>query len=147
MQRRLVLIVVVWVCAVAVGGQKPLRLFIEGEDFHVVGGDWKVVPYPENYFASTFAVTFLSRMACLGAPAQLPPGHEAKARCEIQVPRAGRFLVFARYEQPLDCAVEFTVQIEQGGEAVYRDTSASRCTATPGVAPTTSSGNRRAAWR
>ena len=122
MPRRLVLIVGMWVCAVAAGGQKPLRLFVEGEDFQVVSGDWKVVPYPENYFASTFAVTFLSRMACLGAPAQLPPRHEAKARCEIQVPRAGRFLVFARYEQPLDCAVEFTVQIEQGGEAVYRET-------------------------
>jgi len=95
MPRRLVLILGMWVCAVAAGGQKPLRLFIEGEDFQVVSGDWKVVPYPENYFASTFAVTFLSRMACLGAPAQLPPGHEAN---------------------------EFTVQVEQDGAVVYRET-------------------------
>lgn len=122
MARRWFVAVALWAAAVAAAGQKPLRLFIEGEDFQVTTGDWKVVPYGENYFASTFAVTFLSRMACLGAPAQLSPSHEARARREVHIPRRGRFMVFARYEQPLDCAVEFTLQIEQGGAVVYRET-------------------------
>ena len=112
MTRRFFVAVALWAAVMAAGGQKPLRLFIEGEDFQVVDGPWSVVPYPQNYFASTFAVTFLSRMACLGAPAQLPPGRQAKARRQIVIPRAGRFMVFARYEQPVDCAVEFTIQIE-----------------------------------
>ena len=122
MARRFLAALALWAAVVAAGGQKPLRLFIEAEDFQAVSDGWKVVPYPENYFASTFAVTFLSRMACLGAPAQLPPGRQAKARRQIVIPRPGRFTVFARYEQPVDCAVEFTIQIEQGGAVVYRQT-------------------------
>ena len=62
----------------------PVRLFAEAEDFTLKSEGWKVVPYRENYFASTFAVSFLSRMACLGAPEQLPrrvpPPHEAARR-------------------------------------------------------------------
>ncbi len=32
-----------------------LRLIAEAEDFAVESGEWRVVPWGENYFASTFA--------------------------------------------------------------------------------------------
>ncbi|MSR42635.1 MAG: hypothetical protein EXS19_01195, partial [Pedosphaera sp.] len=98
----------------------PLRLIAEAEDFKVEKGPWQVVPYRENYYASTFAISFLSRMGCLGAPEQLEAGQSAVATQVIEVPRAGEFQVLARYEQPHNFSVEFTVEVVQGGKTVYR---------------------------
>lgn len=102
--------------------EKPIRLIAEAEDFRAVNEGWSVVPYRENYFASTFALTFLSRMACLGAPEQTDKGTEAVAEQRITIPRAGEFEVLARFEQPYDFSVEFQVQILQKGKTVYQDT-------------------------
>ncbi|MEQ2009413.1 MAG: hypothetical protein ABMA26_21740 [Limisphaerales bacterium] len=99
---------------------KPIRLIAEAEDFKVEKGPWQVVPYRENYYASTFAISFLSRMGCLGAPEQLEAGQSAIATQVIEVPRAGEFQVMARYEQPHNFSVEFTVEVVQGGKTVYR---------------------------
>src|SRR4051812_26838868 len=79
----------------------PVRLFAEGEDFTVKSPGWKIVPYRENYYAGTFAITFLSRMACLGAPEQLPAGQKSVAEQVVQIPYADRYELLARYEQPL----------------------------------------------
>ncbi len=98
---------------------KPVRLFAEAEDFEIVSGDWDVVPYRENYFASTFAMTFLSRMACLGAPEQTPADAPAVAEQAIVIPTPGDYDVLARYEQPYDFSAEFTVEVEQNGNVVY----------------------------
>lgn len=96
---------------------KRVRLIAEAEDFTVKSDGWKVVPYRENYFASTFAITFLSRMGCLGAPEQ-PPGKPAIAEQKIDVPVGGEFQVLARYEQPYNFSAEFTVEVEQDGKIV-----------------------------
>lgn len=98
--------------------RKPVRLFAEAEDFTLKGDGWEVVPYRENYFASTFAVSFLSRMACLGAPEQLPTGQTTIAEQVVQIPYADQFEVLVRYEQPYNFSVEFTVEVEQGGRIV-----------------------------
>lgn len=98
----------------------PVRLIAEAEDFTAKSPGWKVVPYRENYYAGTFAVTFLSRMACLGAPEQLPAGTTAVAEQVVTVPYADSFEVLARYEQPLDFSVEFTMEVEQAGKVVGR---------------------------
>src|SRR5207244_13483240 len=103
-----------------VKGQKPLRLLAEAEDFKVEKGPWKVVPFRENYYASTFAISFLSRMACLGAPEQVEPGQEAVASQVVQIPGDGSYQVLARYEQPFNFAAEFTIAVEQNGKEVYR---------------------------
>jgi hypothetical protein len=102
--------------------EKPIRLIAEAEDFTVVKDGWSVVPYRENYFASTFALTFLSRMACLGAPEQMKKGKEAVAEQTVTIPRAGEFEVLSRYEQPYDFSAEFRVEIVQKGKTVYQDT-------------------------
>lgn len=100
--------------------EKPVRLIAEAEDFKVVKGDWKVVPYRENYFASTFAMTFLSRMACLGAPEQVEKGQQAVAEQKVNISYASAYEVLARYEAPYNFTVEFTVEVEQKGKVVYR---------------------------
>jgi len=100
---------------------KPVRLIAEAEDFKVVKGQWEIVPYRENYFASTFALTFLSRMACLGAPEQVEEGKEAVAEQTVTIPHDGKFEVLARFEQPYDFSVEFTVEVEQKGKVVYSE--------------------------
>ena len=90
--------------------EKAIRLIAEAEDFKVEKGPWKVVPFRENYYASTFAISFLSRMACLGAPEQVNEGQEAVASQGVDIPAAGEFQVLARYEQPFNFSVEFTVE-------------------------------------
>jgi hypothetical protein len=94
----------------------PVRLFAEAEDFAVKSG-WKVVPYRDNYYAGTFAITFLSRMACLGAPEQ-PDGKPAVAEKVVEVPYADTYDLLARFEQPFQFSAEFTVEVEQAGKVV-----------------------------
>lgn len=96
----------------------PVRLFAEAEDFTIKTDGWQVVPYRENYFASTFAISFLSRMGCLGAPEQLPTGQTTIAEQVVQIPYADQFEVLVRYEQPYNFSVEFVVEVEQGGRVV-----------------------------
>src|SRR5439155_18301654 len=105
--------------AAAAQDRRPVRLFAEAEDFAVKSG-WKVVPYRENYYAGTFAITFLSRMGCLGAPEQLEPGKPAVAEQVVQIPYEDSYELLARYEQPFQFSAEFTVEVEQGGKVVAK---------------------------
>jgi len=115
------IVLVAWalVLVSAAAGDKPVRLVAEAEDFSVQRG-WSVVPYGENYFASTFAITFLSRQACLGAPEQAQTGEEAVASQEVDIPADDSYRVLARYEQPYGFTAEFTVEILQGKRTVFR---------------------------
>jgi len=107
--------------AVAAAPQrKPVRLVAEAEDFTVKEDGWKVVPYRENYFASTFAMSFLSRMGCLGAPEQIPAAQPAVAEQRIEIPHADQYEVLVRFEQPFNFSVEFTIEVEQHGRVAYR---------------------------
>ncbi|MBL8864539.1 MAG: hypothetical protein JNK93_03170, partial [Planctomycetia bacterium] len=114
---RISLVLVLFASSLAAAEPKPIRLVAEGEDFTVERG-WGVVPFRDNYYSSTFAVTFLSRMACLGAE----PQADAVATQRIDLPDDGEFHVLTRYEQPFNFSVEFTVEIEQNGAKVYRET-------------------------
>lgn len=108
----------------ALSAQEAVRLFAEAEDFTAVSpksdgkSGWQPIPYRENYYASTFAVTFLSRLGCLSAAEQAT----AVAEQKIDVPGDGSYFVMARYEQPYNFAVEFTVEVEQAGKVVYKKT-------------------------
>lgn len=118
----IVVLMAAWLGRGSVSAQdKPVRLIAEAEDFRIERGAWRVIPYRDNYFASTFAITFLSRMACLGAPAQVDKGHEAVATQVVDIPCADAYHVAVRYEQPYNFSAEFTVEIVQGGKVVYRD--------------------------
>ncbi len=86
-------------------------LYCEAEEFTVEKPGWQARPWGENYFAATFANTFLSRKGFLGAPEQ---GDETVASITADVKEAGRYLVLVRYEAPYRFETQFRVRVEQG---------------------------------
>ncbi|MCX7705189.1 MAG: beta-galactosidase trimerization domain-containing protein [bacterium] len=90
-------------------------IFCEAEEFRVEKGLWKARNWGENYFAATFANTFLSRKAFLQAPEQCD---ESVASININVDQAGEYLVLARYEAPYRFETQFRIKIEQDGKVL-----------------------------
>lgn len=95
----------------------PARIVAEAEDFTVQSG-WRTIPFRRNYFSSTFAITFLSRQACLGMANQTEPDRPAVATQVVHVPHDGRYQVLTRYEQPYNFSVEFAVEVIQNDKTV-----------------------------
>ena len=97
---------------------QPDGLYLcEAEEFQVTpagddGGGWRARRFGENYYAATFANSFLSRQAFLGAPEQ---SDETIAEREVEIEQAGRYLVLVRYEAAYRFETQFRVQIEQAG--------------------------------
>jgi hypothetical protein len=90
-------------------------LVCEAEDFAPVTPGWQAKKWGENYYAATFANSFLSRKAFLGAPEQ---AENAAAAIRIQVPAAGKYLVLVRYEAAYRFQTQFRVVVEQQGRRV-----------------------------
>src|SRR5262249_35567177 len=83
----------------------------EAEEFHVASPGWQARKWGENYFVATFANSFLSRKAFLGAPEQ---GDTTTATITAKVPKAGRYLALVRYESVYRFETQFRLKIEQG---------------------------------
>jgi len=90
--------------------------FCEAEEFKVVKPGWQALPWGENDHAATMAVTFLSRKAFLGAPAQCK---ETAATINVDIKEAGKYLVLARYEAAYHFQTQFHVTIVQGSKTVF----------------------------
>ena len=90
------------------------NLLVEAEEFQVTKGDWSAKRWGENYYAATFANSFLSRKAFLGADEQT----EGEATIQVRIPKAGRYLVLARYEAAYRFETQFRVRVEQNGRQV-----------------------------
>jgi hypothetical protein len=88
-------------------------LIAEAEEFQVGKGGWQAKPFGTNFYAATFANSFLSRQAYLGAPEQC---ERSTATIEVQVPKAGKYLALVRYEAAYRFETRFTLQIEQNGK-------------------------------
>ena len=64
--------------------------YLEAEEFKPAskdGSGWQAKTWGENYYAATFANSFLSRQAYLGAPAQ---ANDAKASLQVEVAEDGK---------------------------------------------------------
>ena len=97
-----------------VAAQSDGTLIAEAEEFKPVGNaGWKSKNWGENYYAATFANTFLSRKAFLGAPEQ---SEKSEASIVVDVPKAGRYLALARYEAAFRFETQFKIRIEQAGK-------------------------------
>lgn len=100
-------------------------LICEAEEFQIVPpspplakggmGGWQAKTLGTNYYAATFANSFLSRKAYLGAPEQ---GETTSAKLDVVVPKAGAYLALARYEAPYRFEAQFRLVIEQNGKKV-----------------------------
>jgi hypothetical protein len=91
-------------------------IFCEAEEFKVTKPGWVARNWGENYYAATFANTFLSRKAFLGAPEVC---EETTATINVNVKDAGRYLVLARYEAPYRFEAQFRVKVAQNGNEVF----------------------------
>ena len=90
------------------------NLLIEAEEFQPVNDAWRARLWGENYYAATFANSFLSRKAFLGAGEQAV----GSATIKVRVPKAGRYLVLVRYEAAYRFETQFRVRVEQKGKRV-----------------------------
>jgi len=90
-------------------------IICEAEEFQIRSPGWQAKRWGENYYAATFANTFLSRKAFLGAPEQ---GERSEAVIHVQIPAAGRYLALVRYEAAYRFETQFRVVIEQHGRIV-----------------------------
>ncbi len=105
--------------------QQPDGLYVcEAEEFQVSpppavpqapATGWRAQRYGENYYAATFANSFLSRQAFLGAPRQC---ERSIATLDVDIKAAGRYLVLVRYEAAFRFETQFRVQVEQAGKIV-----------------------------
>lgn len=87
-------------------------IFCEAEEFKVEKPGWQARSWGENYYWGTFANTFLSRKAFLGAPADCD---ETVATINVDVKEAGKYLVLVRYEAAYRFETQFKVKVEQRG--------------------------------
>ena len=107
--------------AQAFRGGQPVRpisettILCEAEEFQTDGKGWQAKPFGTNYYAATFANSFLSRQAYLGA---LPQADKAAAHVEIEVPKPGKYLALVRYEAPFRFEAQFRLIVEQHGQKV-----------------------------
>ncbi len=99
----------------AVVAAADTNLYVEAEEC-TVGGAWQALPWGRNYYAATFANTFMSRQAYLGAP---PQCDVSESRIDVVVPEAGDYLLLARYESPYRFETRFRVTIEQTGKTAF----------------------------
>lgn len=94
-------------------------ILAEAEEFHIPSTSpacWRARNWGTNYYASTFANTFLSRKAYLSAPKQC---QAATAVRGIEIPKAGTYLVLVRYEAAYRFETRFRVRIAQRGKVVF----------------------------
>jgi hypothetical protein len=95
------------------------NFYCEAEEFqveHAGEKTWRAGYWGQNYYAATFANTFLSRKAFLGAPEQCP---ETRASVTVEIAEPGRYLVLVRYEAAYRFETQFRVTIEQGGNVRF----------------------------
>ena len=88
---------------------------VEAEDFTVAKG-WKVVKNGEgNYMVDIIGFNHISGERLLGIDAK---DETAAAHADVDVPVAGKYRLWVRYEYPAFCETRFRVVVEQGGKAV-----------------------------
>ena len=104
-------------------GQYPVKsapdgnFYLEAEEFSLEGlNGWKAQRWGENYYAATFANSFLSRKGFLGAPEQV---EKATASITTTIDEAGQYLVLVRYEAAYRFQTQFRIEVEQDGKRIF----------------------------
>ena len=93
------------------------NIYLEAEEFTPEeDSDWKAKPWGENYYAATFANSFLSRKGFLGAPEQTD---KSIASLEVEIANKGLYMVLVRYEAAYRFETQFRVEVEQEGKLIF----------------------------
>ena len=95
----------------------PAAIAIEAEDFRPQGANgWRVVRNGEgNYMVDTIGFNHISGEHLLSAPAK---ARDARASATVEIPDAGTYRVWSRFEQPTGRDNRFRVEIRQNGKLV-----------------------------
>jgi hypothetical protein len=91
------------------------HVIVEAEEFKIVRGPFRVIGIEEAYYAATLSNTFSSRQKLLSAPESGPLAEAVKT---VEIPAAGRYRLWSRYELPADWTAEHTIRVEQRGKVV-----------------------------
>lgn len=91
--------------------------YLEAEEFKPQGSSgWEAKEWGHNYYAATFANSFLSRKAFLGAPAETG---EAVATIKANISEPGKYHVLVRYEAAYRFETRFRIEVDQGGQRIF----------------------------
>ncbi len=102
--------------ALAQTSAPPAGVVIEAEDFKPQGAGWKVVLNDHgNYMTDIIGFQHISGERVLSADAK---ANDAKAVATVQIPEAGDYRVWSRYEAPTGTEEQFRVEIRQSGKLV-----------------------------
>lgn len=90
----------------------------EGERFRPRDGDkgWKVTQQNDSYASHSYGGMWLTHGACLGAPAD---SVDAVATQTVDVPKAGRYRVWSKYQAPPYFNYLHKVEVVQNGRVVF----------------------------
>jgi len=90
-------------------------ILAEAEEFEIKQPGWEAKNWGTNYYCASFANSFLSRQAYLGAPEQC---EQSLASIQVTVPADGRYLALVRYEAAFRFETQFRMRILQNGKAL-----------------------------
>ncbi len=124
---RIVLIHVLIVCLAGISflpqsygqGSNVHKIVLEAEDFRPSGhGGWKAIRDGDgNYMVDIIGASHISGGMLLSAPASAVG---AKAVLDTDIPAAGMYKIWARYEAPLKYNCIFDISVVQGGHVVFQ---------------------------
>lgn len=113
--KRLVLLALFLLACPAVAQKFTLApaVVVEAEDFTVTKG-WKVIRNGQgNYMVDAIGFNHVSGERLLGIDGQ---DQTAAAHADVEVPAAGKYRLWVRYEYPAFCETRFAVVVEQDGK-------------------------------
>lgn len=109
-----------WVIATGIALAAPLRAEVvvaEGEQFKPQGDKgWRLTPQDESYASHTYGGMWVTQGALLGAPAD---SVGAVATQIVQIPVAGQYRVWSKYQAPPYFNYLHKIDIVQNGKNVY----------------------------
>ncbi|MFO0880426.1 MAG: beta-galactosidase trimerization domain-containing protein [Gemmataceae bacterium] len=94
----------------------PTVVIAEGEQFTPKGGGWKVTPQDDSYASHTYGGMWMTHGGCLGAAADVV---DAVATQTVQIPQAGSYRVWSKYQAPPYFNYLHRIEIHQNGKRVY----------------------------
>ncbi|HVF09889.1 MAG TPA: hypothetical protein VNA16_03755, partial [Abditibacteriaceae bacterium] len=95
----------------------PSVVIAEGERFKTLDAKgWKVTPQDLSYASHTYGGMWVTHGALLGAPAA---SNGSVATQTVQIPAAGSYRVWSKYQAPPYFNYLHKVEVMQGGRAVY----------------------------
>jgi len=94
------------------------KVVLEAENFHPLGPGWRPIKDGDgNYMVDSIGASHISGNMLLSAPVS---SVNAKAVVATEIPVAGDYKIWARYEAPLYYNCLFDVSVEQNGKEVFR---------------------------